>query len=262
MTAQDARLALQAALATNNATLIAAARQVLATAEDGEDESVDGRKAKKMKKAEEPHEEPDGDEEPEEMEESDDSEDSDDSEAEYGEAEAEEMEEGKAKKGAKKAAASRGDITRLLSALGATTMAQAIGRATAAAEAMAQVDSLSKRLRKLEGDKKAAKLDKLFSAAVRDGRVTRAEIAHLKPLYKGRPLAEAEAYLSAKPRVANPDFARESAAHYPSAPVAGGVNLQSASATKAMAAFGVTAEQVAQRAAERGLSTSFPGGAK
>jgi len=255
ISAADARAALQAALETQNPALIAAARLALASAEDGEDESVDGKRAKKMKKAEaeeeeeaeaeeysEGEEEPDGDEEPEEE-------------------DAEEEEEAKtAKKPFGKAASA--DVSRLLAALGAKSMSEAIGRAAAASEAMATVDALSKRVKRMEQDKKSAKVDRMFASAQRDGRVTRAEVSHLKAAYKGRPVAELEAYLAAKPRVANPDFAQETAAHYPSAPVSGGVNFTTPHASKAIAAFGVTPEQVAERAAARGMTIAFPGGSK
>ena len=259
ISAADARAALQAALETQNPALIAAARLALASAEDGEDESVDGKRAKKMKKAEAEEEaeeeeeaeaeeypegegEPDGDEEPE------------------GEEAEEEEEASKMKKPFGKAASA--DVSRLLAALGAKSMSEAIGRAAAASEAMATVDALSKRVKRMEQDKKSAKVDRMFASAQRDGRVTRAEVSHLKAAYKGRPVAELEAYLAAKPRVANPDFAQETAAHYPSAPVSGGVNFTTPHASKAIAAFGVTPEQVAERAAARGMTIAFPGGSK
>ena len=261
MTAAEARAALQAALATQNPALILAARQVLASAEDGEDESVDGKRMTKMKKTkkvvteteeaeaedaeeseaeaedaeEEEHSEPDGDEEP--------------------------MPEAKKSKKAKspyEGKVAKGSVSRLLAVLGAKSLAEAIGRATAAAEAMGQLDKLSKRLAKLEGEKRAAKVERLFAAAQREGRVVRAEVSHLRAAFKGRPLAELEAYLAAKPRVVSSEFAQESAANYPSQPLVG--QLATAGAAKAMALFGVSPEQMAARAAERGINPGFPGG--
>jgi phage I-like protein len=139
-------------------------------------------------------------------------------------------------------------------------MAEAIGRATAAAEAMVSVEKLSKRVAKLEGEKRAQKVDKLFAGAQREGRVVRAEVPHLKAAFKGRPVAELEAYLAAKPRVVSNEFAQESAASYPSAPVVGA--FATPGAAKAMSAFNVTPEQLAARAAERGMTTGFPGAAQ
>lgn len=263
MNAAEARAALQAALATQNPALILAARQALKAAE-GEDESVSGKKMKKMKKAEETeeteeaeaeaedaeeqeHSEPDGDEEPE----------PEETEAEAEDAEAEEEEEAKKAKSPYNKAA-KGGVSRLLAVLGARNLSEAIGRATAAAEAMGQLDKLSKRLAKLEGEKRAAKVERLFAAAQRDGRVVRAEVSHLKAAFKGRPLAELEAYLAAKPRVVSPEFAQESAANYPSQPLVG--QLATPGAAKAMALFGVSPEQMAARAAERGINPGFPGG--
>jgi len=282
MTAAEARAALQAALATQNPALILAARQVLASAEDGEDESVDGKRMMKTKKTkkvvteteeaeaqddeekaeeegaeeEEEHSEPDGDEEPE-------PEETEGEDAEY-EEEAEEAEEAKEAKKSKKAKSpyegkvAKGSVSRLLAVLGAKSLAEAIGRATAAAEAMGQLDKLSKRLAKLEGEKRAAKVERLFAAAQREGRVVRAEVSHLRAAFKGRPLAELEAYLAAKPRVVSSEFAQESAANYPSQPLVG--QLATAGAAKAMALFGVSPEQMAARAAERGINPGFPGG--
>jgi len=273
MNAAEARAALQAALATQNPALILAARQALKAAEGGEDESVSGKKMKKMKKAEEQeaedqeaeaedaeeeeHSEPDGDEEP--MPEETEGEDAEDAEAEDAEEEAEEEKEAKKSKSpyGRKAAA-KGSVSRLLAVLGARNLSEAIGRATAAAEAMGQLDKLSKRLAKLEGEKRAAKVERLFSSAQRDGRVVRAEVSHLKAAFKGRPLAELEAYLAAKPRVVSPEFSQESAAHYPSQPLVG--QLATPGAAKAMALFGVSPEQMAARAAERGFNPGFPGG--
>lgn len=280
MTAAEARAALQAALATQNPALILAARQVLASAEDGEDESVDGKRMTKMKRTkkvteteemeaedaeeeaeaeDEEHSEPDGDEEPE-PEETEDAEGEEDAEVEDAEEEAEEKQEAKKSKRAKspyEGKAAKGSVSRLLAVLGAKSLAEAIGRATAAAEAMGQLDKLSKRLAKLEGEKRAAKVERLFSAAQREGRVVRAEVSHLKAAFKGRPLAELEAYLAAKPRVVSSEFAQESAANYPSQPLVG--QLATPGAAKAMALFGVSPEQMAQRAAERGINPGFPG---
>lgn len=282
MTAAEARAALQAALATQNPALILAARQVLASAEDGEDESVDGQRMKRMKKTkkvvteteeaeaedaeeseaeaedaeEEEHSEPDGDEEPEPEEtEGEDAEESEEEEAE----EAKEAKKSKKAKSPYEGKAAKGSVSRLLAVLGAKSLAEAIGRATAAAEAMGQLDKLSKRLAKLEGEKRAAKVERLFSAAQREGRVVRAEVSHLKAAFKGRPLAELEAYLAAKPRVVSSEFAQESAANYPSQPLVG--QLATPGAAKAMALFGVSPEQMAQRAAERGINPGFPGSA-
>lgn len=270
MNAAEARAALQAALATQNPALILAARQALKAAE-GEDESVSGKKMKKMKKAEESedteaeaeaedaeeeeHSEPDGDEEPEPEET-----ESAEGEEEVEEDEAEEAKEAKSKKAKSPYdKAAKGGVSRLLAVLGARNLSEAIGRATAAAEAMGQLDKLSKRLAKLEGEKRAAKVERLFAAAQRDGRVVRAEVSHLKAAFKGRPLAELEAYLAAKPRVVSPEFAQESAANYPSQPLVG--QLATPGAAKAMALFGVSPEQMAQRAAERGINPGFPGSA-
>lgn len=280
MTAAEARAALQAALATQNPALILAARQVLASAEDGEDESVDGKRMTKMKRTkkvteteemeaedaeeeaeaedaeEEEHSEPDGDEEPEPEEtEGEDAEESEEGEAE----EAKEAKRSKKAKSPYEGKAAKGSVSRLLAVLGAKSLAEAIGRATAAAEAMGQLDKLSKRLAKLEGEKRAAKVERLFSAAQREGRVVRAEVPHLKAAFKGRPLAELEAYLAAKPRVVSSEFAQESAANYPSQPLVG--QLATPGAAKAMALFGVSPEQMAQRAAERGINPGFPGSA-
>lgn len=280
MTAAEARAALQAALATQNPALILAARQALKAAEGGEDESVDGKRMTKMKRTkkvteteemeaedaeeeaeaedaeEEEHSEPDGDEEPEPEEtEGEDAEESEEEEAE----EAKEAKKSKKAKSPYEGKAAKGSVSRLLAVLGAKSLAEAIGRATAAAEAMGQLDKLSKRLAKLEGEKRAAKVERLFSAAQREGRVVRAEVSHLKAAFKGRPLAELEAYLAAKPRVVSSEFAQESAANYPSQPLVG--QLATPGAAKAMALFGVSPEQMAQRAAERGINPGFPGSA-
>ena len=199
------------------------------------------------------HEEPDGDEEP-----------MAEGEAE-GEAEAEDAEEAeaeedkpKAKKKAsqgKKAASATGSIGRLLAALGASNVAEAAGKAQALVEAAAALDAAKRQAKRVE---KAAAMANAFDAARRDGRVTKAEVEHLRKVYATRPLGELKAYLAAKPRIASSQFATESNTHYPSEAVAG-VDLASPFASKAMSTFGVTADAIAARAAARGIATNYPG---
>lgn len=151
-------------------------------------------------------------------------------------------------------------VRRLLATLGASSIAEATGRAAALAEVAANAEKQAKRAKKIE---KMALVDKAFDAARRDGRVTKAEIDHLRPLYSSRPIAELKAYLAAKPRVAATSFAQESAAHYPSTSEgAPGVDLSSPFAQKALAAFGVAPDQISERAAARGMVINFPGGAR
>lgn len=277
-----ARAALTDAIASQDPKKIKAARAALLAAESAGDPPF-----KKGKKAED-HEEPDGDEEPmaaEPMEKEDDanpaeSEGEADAEAEDAEAEDAEMEEGEAEEGEyaepeeaeeaeskkmKKAgdskkmkkAAANGSIGRLLAALGASNVAEAAGKAQALVEAAAALDKAKKQAKRAE---KTAAMAKAFDDAQRAGRVTKAEIEHLRTVYASRPIGELRAYLSAKPVVASSQFARETPAHYPSEPVAG-VNLSSPFATKAMQAFGVSPDAIAERAAARGIATSFPGAA-
>ena len=173
-----------------------------------------------------------------------------------------EAEEGEDSADAKHAAApGASKLGRLLATLGATSIDEALGKAAAAASALAIVEKLDKRVRKMEGERKAAKLDKLFADARRDGRVTKAEVGHLRKVYADRPTAELRAYLDAKPRVATTEHATESRAAYPAADGPVGIDLARPAASRAMQAFGVTPEQIAKRAAERGIKTTFPGAA-